>query len=930
MNPNPCSKSRGHSSVQSRRVVSLCSAALALVLGVSPARAQETTPAQPPSNEAPNVAQPPSKEAPIVMAPVVVTGLRASLITAQEIKVNSPQFVDSIVAQDIGKLPDNTVADALQRMPGIQVARSAGEANSVVIRGLPVLETTINGYEVFTGTGRGVALQDIPAEMVAGVDAYKSINSDQLEGGVSGSIDIRLRRPLDFKAGYSAAANVRGMSSDQAKKNSYFLSGLVNYRAKTSNGDFGVLLDVSYQKRHYNDQIFDNWIHNPQPWNVAYDAAGVGGYYADNSGIQDIRGDRARPAAELAFQWKTNAGVELYSETLFTGYRNKHDNDFFIIIPSWGGTRRNVVLYPAGWDGVSIPDQLAINGPVGLPARWVRSFTAQGTNTIISKQAMSDYTNTVQGAFGAKWNKDNVKLDTELSYNLSLFRTRGIILDTIAQNNTQVWDITYNEGSNPSVQNSGMDFTSPNNIVASNLFDQWSKAYSAQYAVKTDALITLNNDLIKSVKLGGRFSSRSVHFHQANPSAYFGPTVPVASIPGLGGVESHNLFLSNSDMNVRSWWSPSTDFLLNNTDVIRLAAGHPLGNPPADPASTFNDEEKTLSLYGLANYKVNVGSMPLDGAFGVRFSDTHQTLQGNEHPVDATGASSGTGFRKSVSDKAYWHALPTVNGRLHITDALQLRFSATKTLTRPNFADLNPALSLFRPGPTSPGTGSGGNPNLKPIQSTNYDLSLEYYFSKGSQFTITGFDHKLLGYVQSFGTYEDVGQPTQYLITRPNNTGKGELKGYEVTYQQFLDFLSVDALKGLGFQVNYTGITGTTEDPRNLGTQQDITQVAKKNYNLILIYELGSFSSRLAYTYRGTYIDSYAYPGFQPTTVYVQPTKTMDFSMSYAIAKGLTVTFDATNILRSKYKDRLGETPMFNRDVRSYDRTVALGVRYNY
>ena len=136
-----------------------------LCLGIIPAHAQQKaadktqTPA-------------PAADAAVNLDTFVVTGVRASLISAQEIKANAPTFVDSIVAQDIGKLPDNTVADALQRIAGIQVARGAGEANTPVIRGLPNIESTINGYEVYTGTGRGVAFQDIPAEMIAGIDAY--------------------------------------------------------------------------------------------------------------------------------------------------------------------------------------------------------------------------------------------------------------------------------------------------------------------------------------------------------------------------------------------------------------------------------------------------------------------------------------------------------------------------------------------------------------------------------------------------------------------------------------------------------------------------------------------------------------------------------------------------------------------------------------
>ncbi|MFT3867873.1 MAG: TonB-dependent receptor [Nibricoccus sp.] len=910
--------------------ISLCSAlVLSLSLAVGSAHAQD------------NPTDKKTADEPVVLEEVVVKGVRASLITAQEIKQQSPTFVDSIVAQDIGKLPDNTVADALQHVPGIQVARAEGEIggpNSVVIRGLPNIETTINGYEVFTGTSRGVALQDIPAEMIFSVDAYKTVGPDQLEGGTSGSIDIRLRRPFNFKSGLSVNANARGMRGDQSKKNSFFLSGLVNNRWKTSLGEFGALFDFSYAKRRYEDQVFDNWVHYPEFFDIAYDGSGQPGYFADNFGFQIRRGDRTRPAAQLALQWKTNTDIELYTEGTYTGYKNRHDVDFFIGIPSWGGSRSNVVLYPAGYMGVNIPVR-ALNpdgSPSGLPqagqpARWVKSFTAQGTNTIISKQAFDDYTNTFQGATGIKWGKDALKLYGEVSYNISMVKTRGAILDTIAQNNNQVWNITYNDGSNPSVQSTGLDFTNPANFVATNLFDQWSKAYSAQYAGKVDALLTLQNEFIKSLKFGTRYGSRTVHFHQANPAANWrSGWIPVNSVsPNLGVVTSNNLFVSTGDMNVRTWWSPSTDFLLDNTDAVRVAGGLSRGSPPADPASTFNDDEKTLAFYGLANYKFDIGSLPVDGVVGARAVQTKQTLGAYQNPVDANGSSIPDQFRPVSISNSYWDTIPTVTARLHFTEKLLSRFSFTKTQTRPNFGDLNPALALFHSGPTSQvGTGTGGNPKLDPIKSTNYDLSLEYYFTKTSQASVTLFDHKLTGYVQSFAKLENVGG-TNYLITRPQNTGKGKLRGYELSYQQFFDFLSVDALKGLGFQINYTGITGTTESPTTK-QQQDITQVAKKNYNAILIYEIGAFSSRFAYTYRGTYIDSYNQPGFQPSTVYVEPTKTLDFSASYAITKQLTLTVDATNILKDKYKDHFGPTQMFGRDVRNYDQTIALGMRYSY
>jgi TonB-dependent receptor len=891
-----------------------------VLLSLCPARAQDK-----PADKADN-------DQPVQLGDYVVTTVRASVTDAQEIKKNSVQLVDSIVAQDIGKLPDNTVAEALQRIAGIQVSRAAGEANTVVIRGLPNIETTVNGYEVYTGTGRGVAFQDIPAEMVAGLDAYKSINADQIEGGVAGLIDVRLHRPLDFKSGLTTSLSVEGIHATQADKNSYQVSGVLNDTWKTTDGEFGVMVALSYQKHRYEDQIFDNWVHYPAGFDVAYDASGKGGYYGDNFGYQVIPGDRARPAGEIALQWRSKSGLELYSETFFTGYRNTHQVDFFIGIPSWGGFRSNVTLYPAGYDGVNIPDPLALNGP-GQNALFVKSLTATDTNTLSSMQSFKDSTNTVQGAAGAKWVRDNMKFDAELSYNVSTVNTRGVILDTGTNSPTEVLNITYNDGSNPTVTSTGLNFADGNNFYVNQLFDQWSHAYSAQYAVKSDAKIDLTNSVFHSIQAGVRFSDRVVDYHQANPSPTGNPAgffaTPASTVPGLGGIFTNSLFVPADQMSIRSWWSPSPSFLLNNTDTLRAIVGLPLGLPRADPASTFFDTEENFNVYALANYATKVGDLPLDGAVGVRAANTRQTLGGYQHPVDSSGNSDFSTFERISNSNSEWDILPTLSGRLHFTDQLQLRYAATRTLTRPNFADLNPALTLFHSGPTSQvGSGTGGNPKLNPVKSTNYDLGLEYYFSKSSQLTVTGFYRDLNGYVQSFAKTELVGG-TPYLITRPQNTGKGTLKGFEATYTYFFDFLP-EAFRGLGVQTNFTHIDGTTEDPNNPGTQQQITQVAKTNYNAILIYEVGKFSSRLAYTWRGEYIDSYNQPGFQPNTVYVEPTKELDFSASYNLTKDLVVTFDATNILASKYHDRFGPTPMFSRDVRNYDKTYAVGLRYRY
>ncbi len=624
-----CPKTRGVTSPFSGRISSaLAAAAFALLLASNPARAQQPAPAPATTTTTTTTTTTATSDAsaaaPLTMEAVTVTGLRASLISAQEIKENSPELMDAVVAEDIGKFPDITTADALARIPGIQVSHTAGEAENVVIRGLPNIETTVNGYEMFTGTGRAVALEDIPAEMLAGLSVYKSVGADQVEGGVAGLIDIQLHRPFDFE-GAEFAGTARGYYSDQAKKDSYNLSFLASNRWKYDGGEFGVLVDLSYSKQHYEDQIADNYVHfgaNGEQFDLATDPNGVRGYYADNYGLQLIPGSRARSGASVMLQWKNKDGLSVYWDNLYTGYQNTHQVDFFIAIPSFGGFTNNVTLFPAGYEGYDVPEKF---DNLGTPARFVQSLTANNTNTIASEQSFTDATDTYQGAFGGVWDKDNIRLDAEVSYNISSVRTRGVILDTIIV--TPVMNITYNLNSPTDVNLSGISYTDPNNFHLSQYFDQWDKDESIQYAVKSDVLVRLGNSFLHSLKLGVRYSERDLNSHSANPGSYGLPFATLtSSVPGLESLSPTTPFVSSTQLNIRQWVAPNPTFLLDNTDVIRSLAGRPDGLPPVDPSRTFIDTEKDFAMYAMGSYHADLGGMPLDGEFGARFTDAHDGL----------------------------------------------------------------------------------------------------------------------------------------------------------------------------------------------------------------------------------------------------------------------------------------------------------------
>ncbi len=189
-----------------------------------------------------------------ILEEVVVTGVRYSMTAAVEIKRDSMQIVDSIVAEDLGKFPDNNVIEAMQRIPGVQVTnRGAGEVSSVSIRGLSDVTTTINGRNIFTAAGRQVALADIPAMLVNRVDVYKTRSPEQISRGLAGQIDVHTNRPFDFD-GFKLMAQGRATYQEQADEIDPQFGFLLSNRWETGAGDFGALVNVSYTQTSFKDQ----------------------------------------------------------------------------------------------------------------------------------------------------------------------------------------------------------------------------------------------------------------------------------------------------------------------------------------------------------------------------------------------------------------------------------------------------------------------------------------------------------------------------------------------------------------------------------------------------------------------------------------------------------------------------------------------------
>ncbi|MEO7379251.1 MAG: TonB-dependent receptor [Sphingomicrobium sp.] len=854
---------------------------------------QQATEQAAPSGSA--AAQPATVEKDAAGNEIIVTGVRASLRSAQQIKRNATQVVDSIVAEDIGKLPDNTVSDALQRVTGIQVRRGGGEAADVLIRGLPRIQSLVNGREVFTGTDRGVQLRDIPAELVAGVDVYKTTTPELIEGSISGLIDIRFRHPLDFP-GTQVAGGVRALYGDQVKKWSYIGSGLFSTRWGSPGGsEFGILVGASLNKRNYQDVTAFNFGYTDfggAPDNLPFIMPLTTG------GIYNV-GDRKRPAGNISLQWKPNSNLEFYADGFYTGYRENFDVNFFIGIPIAGG-RRNFVRQP------------------GSP--FAQSVTSDNNFTLTSKQAFRRRTDGYQLAGGSKWNNGPLSLSTDLSYNDSKVRSRALIVDTffIAPS----IDYNFDRNGTPFLKINGIDVTNPANFTLTTLFDNTDHSKSKQFAWRGDAAYDLGTSFLKKLKVGVRYADRKGDQGGSNTSPLpIRPEIPASSLAGFATVSPGGLL--DGIVGIDRFVLADSDYLYSHIAQIRAAANQTGNSPPDNPNRVFKLKERTFAGYAQVNYGFDLGSMPIDGVAGVRVINTKNRL-------DATQVVNNIAS-PILGKQDYTDVLPSFSIRARLADNIQARFVAGKSITRPEFGELNPAVSRQRAGNTSGGSGNGGNASLNRIKSDNLDATLEWYFARAGSVTASAFYRRLDGYIVAFAApevFQDGPDLVTYQITRPRNTGRGKLEGFELAYQQFFDFLP-GALSGFGAQANLTYVNGTFTDPGTAGTLR-IPQVSKYSYNLVAIYEKYGFSARLAYNWRSSFVDTYNIASAAPPTVNVAPLAFLDFSASYNLNKNITVTVDATNLLDRRYHDQFGTAGTTPRDTRAYDRTFGAGVRFRF
>ncbi|MCM8729979.1 TonB-dependent receptor [Hephaestia sp. GCM10023244] len=934
--------------------------ASALAFGLAaPALAQTTAPTdqQAPPPQDTTVAQDDADDA------IVVTGLRASLASAQAIKQNSGQFVDSITAIDIGKLPDKNVAEALQRISGIQITRNRGEGSSIAIRGLTQVRTEVNGRDSFGASGgRSLSFEDVPSELLAGIDVYKNPSAIMIEGGVGGLVNLRTRMPFDQADDRLLVSGTVGLNYYDLIDDSRFNASLLaSKRWKTGIGDIGILVDVStFEGAFRSDDI------TIEPYFDRSDIPGSVGTVRsvpDGAGIGITFGERKRRGFYGAVQWAPADDLEIYGQVFRSDYRIETPNYTSFVT--------------CGTDVNCATNQMQPAGPFKFDAdgKFISgSFTGFGA-TANNAQFTSNRSITTDYSAGFKWRAtDRLKINGDFQYIDATAENRSFTAFPQRDGGALSIDLS---GKLPQIQFGPAGVDDPANYYIIALMDHLEDSNAHEYAGRLDLEWDFDeSSVLQDFTAGVRYTDRSA-INRSTPYNWQFLSAPWGGSPiAPDGLRLTKYAISNP-FDSSFFYGDGTGIVgavpffnwptLRNGGETFLNLSKAAGPSCCGPYPrtlidyTGNDintqHEKTYAAYAMMRFDfARSGGLPLDGNIGVRVVKTSNDAIGQYVLTYRTPAAPTTDINVTSpfsGSQDYTEVLPSLNLRYHLTDRLQARFAASRGLSRPPFYDMRAIFNLTEnyrtptacpPGgdPADPGcapefvnnTGDGGNPSLKPLTVSQADIALEWYPNSTTMLYGTLF-YKRVKNFQGTAVYDQSfevpgkGEQT-FQVTAQVNGDAGTIKGFELGGNTFFGFLP-EPFDGFGVQANLTYVDSKAPslvsfDANGRPLQTPLQGLSRWSYNVVGFYEKYGFTARAAWNWRNDYLDTVNGNGTGAVPIFRRPYGQLDASISYDFTPFFSVSLDGVNLTR-EMKQSYQAIPSHPRDYLQEDRRIGISLR---
>jgi TonB-dependent receptor len=879
-------------------------------------------------------------DAVIHLGEVTVTGIRAGIEEAISVKQNSNEIVEAISAEDIGKLPDISIAESIARLPGLSAQRVAGRAQVISVRGLsPDFSTTLlNGRElVSTGDNRSVEFDQYPSELFSGVVVYKTPEAGLIGQGLSGTIDMQTVRPLDFNRPV-ALVSARGQHNSLGSAANADADGNrvnASYIGQFADHTLGVAIGFS----HSDTPTQENQVGLYEPWQAVGDGwrPGVpaGTFYSD--GIKALRrtGYTRRNGLMGTLEWRPSDSWMSTLDVFHSQSRQEDTANQFEV---------NLGDYNGGYGHINITDP-QING---------NNTFVGGTAANLYPLVRGMYNDRKDKIDAAGWKNEFKVGTTRLVADLSYSRATRNELNL--ENNTQLvpapqldtLKLSYS-GSDFSQLVPGLDYSDPTKLFLRNTI------YGSGYGK-----VPKVDDELKSVRFGATFQSpdaiarlfseyeiginyadREKNKHQPEAPINVGAQgdTAVGSDLQYGLVD---LGFAGVGL-IPSWNVPAA--------VARYMTFEPNENAPFLVAKAWTVDEKLTTAYLKADIDSSWGSVPVRGNVGVQVQRTDQSSSANvyDHTQPA-----GQEIQPFEDGKKYNDVLPSLNLAFLLADDQTLRLALAKQVARARVDQLRASLDFgVDPATGKPGA-SGGNPRLDPWRANAFDVSWEkYYTTKGyvaaaffykdlTSYIYTqtrdGYDFSKLiaGYVPPPGSPPALPTGT---FSAPFNGKGGTLKGLELSASLPLD-LFTPALDGFGLvasaSFNDSDIKIRDPDSATSVGSGDISLpgLSKRVYNLTAYFEKSGFEARINQRRRSDFIGEIGNFAGNRTLRYVVGENITDAQIGYSFADssalhGLTLLLQATNLTNSRYRTYAGtkDRPL---EVIEWGRTYLFGATYKF
>lgn len=872
------------------------------------------------------------------METVVVTGVRESLRDALLAKKNAVTITENISTRDIGQLPDVTIAEELNRLPGFNTSLDRGNASQASVRGLGprYVLGLVNGREVASSEpSQDVRWEIYPSEIVSAAAVSKSQSADLIEGGIAATIDIKTRAPLDY-SGPSFTANIAPAFNEKGSALPHYspwgLRGSASYITHI-NDTLAFYVAASFQRQKNGYAWFRGWGYNEAASGNAGDITGDG--VADSTAwgaqtdISLLQQDRF--AVTGAVDWQPLSTLRVKADVLYSDYRI-HENQLQQWYNGWGGWTDTVSgtacdsasasLYGCSTSSSSNDSVTIRNGAVvagSLTGNWGMVNNVFGV--------YGEQHTLLIGGLNAEYVSGNWDVKVDASHSEAW---RHNIWKDIA---TAVWpeNVSYNtaRGETPSVSFSGAGASAVSDITAQTAYgnSQMGQVSGPESlsdhisAAQIDATRSFGDSFISAISAGMRLSGREKN--HTNHKYYLCPgsgstlsssCTGSATLPSehletfkVHGVNVPEMIYGDYDK-LKSYVYPDGDGYISGSELM---------------GEYWTVHSTNYEGYLKADLATQIYGIEVHGNIGVRIVGTFIKSSGFET------SDSGTSYNPLSVSKSYTDALPSFSLNFQLSDEHILRLGGSFAMSRPPLDELRTGYSLSESTSSSGEVtryGSGGNPRLNPYRSKQLDLSYEWYFHDESLFALATYYKHLSSFIGYNDKYQTI-NGYSYEIYSPVNGKGGDITGLEATLQTRFYFIPVSFLQDFGIYANYAYVNSNVKEFTPTWNPLDATGLAKHTSEVDLWYSAHGLEARLAYKVTSPYTIAYTWDGSALSSTDWH--RNLDASVSYQISDNIGVNFYVSNLTNSVWRSHYDNNPQELARYDMYGRTFSLSLKYH-